>query len=348
MKFFKIIFFNLTIFLTFVLFFELFFGYWFDKDNLGPYMREHRMKNQRIEYEFDGLKEVYFYRRNYHGFRGEDIKPSEIKAIIMGGSNIEQRYEPERYTITGFLNSNLKKDNFDLEIINAGVEAMSTRGMILGFKNWLFKLKDFSPKIILFYVGITDYGINDEDSLNKQIQEGNLLNPSFTEQIKDNIKSRSIILDSIRIFKFKYLPRKGFVKYDGNQDPKLKENFNYISYNTAKNKYDLTKLKSVYNKKIQNYLSRIDKLHELALKLNSKPVFITNISSGGYNKIGLILNISLIEHCKKRNYQCIDLAKKLDSNLNYWKDGMHTTNIGSRAVANLIYSDLKTILLKLN
>ena len=246
MKFLKIIFFNLTIFLTFVLFFELFFGYWFDKDNLGPYMREHRMKNQRIEYEFDGLKEVYFYRRNYHGFRGEDIKPSEIKAIIMGGSNIEQRYEPERYTITGFLNSNLKKDNFDLEIINAGVEAMSTRGMILGFKNWLFKLKDFSPKIILFYVGITDYGINDEDSLDKQIQEGNLLNPSFTEQIKDNIKSRSIILDSIRIFKFKYLPRKGFVKYDGNQDPKLKENFNYISYNTAKNKYDLTKLKSAF------------------------------------------------------------------------------------------------------
>ena len=107
-------------------------------------------------------------------------------------------------------------------------------------------------------------------------------------------------------------------------------------------------MKSVYNKKIQNYLSRIDKLHELALKLNSKPVFITNISSGGYNKIGLILNISLIEHCKKRNYQCIDLAKKLDSNIDYWKDGMHTTNIGSRAVANLIYADLKKMLLKLN
>tara|TARA_B100001559_G_C16440434_1_gene594141 strand:- start:231 stop:1277 length:1047 start_codon:yes stop_codon:yes gene_type:complete len=348
MKFFKIIFFNLTIFLTFVLFFELFFGYWFDKDNLGPYMREHRMKNQRIEYEFDGVKEVYFYRRNYHGFRGEDIEPSEIKAIIMGSSNIEQRYEPDRYTITGFLNSNLKQDNMDLKIINAGVEAMSTRGMILGFKNWLFKLKDFSPKIILLYVGITDYGMNDEVPLDKHIQEGHLLNPSLIEQIKDNIKSRSIILDSIRVFKFKYLPRKGFVKYDGNQDPQLKENFNYIDYDAAKNKYDLVKLRSTYNKKIKNYLLRIDKLHELALKLNSKPIFITNISSGGYVKAGFILNTSLIDHCKEKNYQCIDLAKKLDSNLSYWKDGTHTSNIGSRAIADLIYPDLKKILLKLN
>ena len=348
MKLIKIIFFNLIIFFSFVLVFELIFGYWFDEDNFGPYMREHRMKNQRIEYVLNGNKEVYFYRRNYHGFRGEDIQPSKIKAIFMGGSNIEQRYEPEKYTITGFLNSNFKKDNINLKIVNAGVEAMSTRGMILGFKNWLFKLEDFSPNLILFSVGIADYGINEKDPLDKQILDGNLLSPKFNEQIKDNIKSRSIILDSIRVFKFKYLPRKGFVRYDGNQDVKLRENFNYIDYNKASNKYSLNKLKTVHEKKVKNYLDRIDKLYELSLRLNSKPIFITNISSGGYSKIGFLLNTSLIEHCKRKNYQCIDIAKKLDSNVNYWKDGMHTTNIGSKAVANLIYIDLKKILYKFN
>ena len=64
MKFFKIIFFNLLIFFTFILFTELFFGYWFDKDNFGPYMREHRMKNQRIEWSGDNEKVIYFYRKN--------------------------------------------------------------------------------------------------------------------------------------------------------------------------------------------------------------------------------------------------------------------------------------------
>ena len=104
---FKAILVNFLIIFSFILIIEIFFGYWFDKDNLGPFMREHRMKNQRIEYTLNGVKEVYFYRRNYYGFRGKDMEPSEIKAIIMGGSNIEQRYEPERNTITGFLNSNI-------------------------------------------------------------------------------------------------------------------------------------------------------------------------------------------------------------------------------------------------
>ena len=135
---FKAILVNFLIILSFILIIEIFFGYWFDKDNLGPFMREHRMKNQRIEYTFNGVKEIYFYRRNYYGFRGKDMEPSEIKAVIMGGSNIEQRYEPEKNTIAGFLNYNLDKDNLNFEIINAGVEAQSTRGMVLSFKNWFF------------------------------------------------------------------------------------------------------------------------------------------------------------------------------------------------------------------
>ena len=49
-EFVKLIFTNLFILFSFVVLVELFFGYWFDKDNFGPFMREHRMKNQRIEW----------------------------------------------------------------------------------------------------------------------------------------------------------------------------------------------------------------------------------------------------------------------------------------------------------
>ena len=43
-KAFKIIFINTFIFLFSVVVIEIFFGYWFDKDNYGPYMREHRLR----------------------------------------------------------------------------------------------------------------------------------------------------------------------------------------------------------------------------------------------------------------------------------------------------------------
>ena len=39
---------NIVILLIFITSVEIIFGYWFDSDNFGPYMREHRMKNQRI------------------------------------------------------------------------------------------------------------------------------------------------------------------------------------------------------------------------------------------------------------------------------------------------------------
>ena len=46
-------------------------------------------------------------------------------------------------------------------------------------------------------------------------------------------------MSKTRIFKFKFLPRKGFVKYDGNQDLSIRENFNYKSYDDAKKTFDL-------------------------------------------------------------------------------------------------------------
>ena len=40
----KILFINSFIFLICLLVIEIIFGYWFSEFNLGPYMREHRLK----------------------------------------------------------------------------------------------------------------------------------------------------------------------------------------------------------------------------------------------------------------------------------------------------------------
>ena len=338
---------NFLILFSFIVLIELIFGYWFDKDNFGPIMREHRLKNQPTLYNYEGKIYEYNYKRNYYGFRGDEMKPSDIEAIIMGGSLIDERYMPDEFTITEQLNKNLKKNNYDLTITNAGIDAQSTVGMIYNFKHWFSKLKNFSPKIILYYIGLNDLGVSEEVDI-KTTGLGHVKNPEKIEVFFDNIKSRSFLYDKARIFKFKFLPRKNFVKYDGNTDPNLKDNFNYINYEAALKKYNIENLKKKYKGKITSYLSRVDILYENAKKLNSHPIFITNMDSAGHLEKTFIYNYSLISHCKIKKYDCINLARKLEGKINYWLDGNHTTKDGSEVIANLITEDLLKFIKKKN
>jgi lysophospholipase L1-like esterase len=333
---------NIIILLISITSIEIFFGYWFDNDNFGPYMHEHRMKNQRILWENEEEKISYFYRRNYYGFRGADINPAEIQGVILGGSVIDERYKPEQYTITEFLNNKLKKNNLNIKFINGGIEAQSTVGMVSGFNNWLFKLENFSPKFIVFYIGINDVRIN--DNILENPNDGFILNPNKKEIFFDNIKSRSILLDSARKFKFKYLPRKGFVKYDGKLSEDYVKNYNFIKYDYAKDIYNSKFLKEKYKKKIDNYLSRIDLLEKYSRKINAIPIFINNIGSVGHEEVIFLMNKSLIDHCFKKKYNCIDLARKLDPKIDFWIDGSHTTKKGSKAIAETIFPNLKKII----
>ena len=343
---------NFLILFFFVVLVELVFGYWFDKDNFGPYMREHRMKNQPTLYKYEGKIYEYNYKRNYHGFRGDDIKPSNIEAIIMGGSVIDERYKPDEFTITGYLNRNLKKNNYNLIITNAGIEAQSTVGMIYSFKHWFSKLKDFSPKMILFYVGMNDLYLAPDMDINQTVGGGTMpLNPEKLEVFFDNIKSRSFLYDTARIFKFKYLPRKNFVKYDGNDDPaEAKKRFKFISYETALKNYNQPALKEKWKKHITSYLSRIDILYENAKKINSNSIFITYINAKGHEELAFLFNYSLMSHCKIKKYDCIDLARKVKGKPYYWRGGRseHTTPKGSELIANLITEDLLKIIKKKN
>jgi len=342
-KFVKIFSINILLILLIILSVELLFGYWFDKDNFGPIMREHRMKNQRIIYKNATEEVLYFYRRNYYGFRGGDIDPSKIQAVIFGGSVVDERYKPEKYTITGFLNSKLKENNFDINFINGGIEGQSSAGMVSNFKIWLSKLKNFSPKYIIFYVGINDSRVGENILSNEH--DGHLLGNEKKAVFLDNLKTRSILYDSSRKIKFKFLPRKGSVKYNGKQTKDYIDNYNFTTYADAKKKYDVGLLKKKHAKRIKNYLIRIDKLYEYSNKINSKPIFVTNIGSTGYYEKLFIQNFSIMQHCIKKKYTCIDLAKELDPKIEFWVDDIHTSKKGSKAIANKIYDSIKNIII---
>ena len=95
--------------MTSIFIIEIFFGHWFAEHNFGPYMREHSLKKIPVVLLYINIHYNYIYKRNYHGFRGEEIDPSEIEAVIIGGSTTDERYKPYEFTITGNLNFLLKK-----------------------------------------------------------------------------------------------------------------------------------------------------------------------------------------------------------------------------------------------
>ena len=78
MKIFKIVLINIFFFIFSFFLIEIFFGYWLDKDNLGPYMREHRMKKNSISVKFND--------KNYN-FVIEIITDLEVRKKIRGYKN---------------------------------------------------------------------------------------------------------------------------------------------------------------------------------------------------------------------------------------------------------------------
>ena len=344
----KIVLVNFLVFLVSILIIEVFFGHWFAEHNFGPYMREHRLKKNPVVLSYNNIKYDYIYKRNYHGFRGDEIDPSLIKAVIIGGSTTDERYKPEKLTITNNLNSLLKKKGYNFKITNAGIEGQTTVGHIYNFKNWFPRLKNFSPKLYIFYIGINDYPFEpDQDEYDIYGGGyGHIKNPEAIEVFLDNFKSNSFFYDKLRILKQKYYLTSRTEKYDHNFfDSKKLQDYEYINYNKALELHDIKKLKIKHKKIISKYLNRVKILNNYVTKKNSTAVFINQVMFDGLkNEKLFILNYSLIEYCKDANIHCIDLAIKLDGKINYWFDRNHTTGLGSKIIAETVINDLIKII----
>ena len=218
MKVLKIIFLNILFSLSIIFIIELLFGYWFDKNNFGQYMREHRMKKNDYTLLLDGNTYNFTYERNYYGFIGEDLEPEDIKALFVGGSTADERYKPRNLSIVGNLNKRLSNKNINLKIVNAGIEGQSTLGHLNNFSTWFKKLENFNPKVIIFYVGINDFLANPDNLNEGNKSDGLISNPNKKEMISDYLKSSSIFYDLLRKIKHKYYKSdKPRVVYDFNK-----------------------------------------------------------------------------------------------------------------------------------
>ena len=339
----KILLINFIIFFSLILVFEIFFGYWFKKNNFGFIMRLERQKQIYYETIHDEKKYRFFYKRNFYGFRGEEVDPKNIKIVFLGGSTGNQRVTPENLTIVGLLNIKLNEDGYNFKIYNGSTDGKSTKGYVNDFKYWFPKIPNFNPKIVMFYTGI-----NDSDLLHDEKFDIPWRSNAY-EKFRDYIKSNSKIVELIKKIKFKY-----FVKLKkeyglATVSKSLYENFNYINYYQAKklhyNKISNELLLSQFEKKLEA-------LDFYIIKYQIIPIFITQIAFDGLSNYNLyLINEKLKEFCKEKNYKIIKLDEKIISlEKKTFFDPIHTLIKGNKIISNNIYPDLlnifKTHLLK--
>ena len=335
----KIISINLIILALLIIIFEVLFGYYFRENNFGYMMRSERQKDQKYEVIHNGKKYIYNYKRNFHGFRGREIDPSDIKIIFQGGSTGNQRFTPEELTIVGLLNSKLQKLNKNLEIINASTDGKTTRGYVNDFIHWFSKLENFNPDYIIFYVGINDSNISQDIKFDNPWRE------DFRSKLSDYLKNNSKIVELFKKVQFKYFNSEIRKEYGATKKiNNLYDNYHYISYPEASKLY----VNAKNNELIDIFNKRLELLNNQIIKFNFLPIFVTQINFNGLNDSKLFsINETLKNFCEKNNYPIIKLDEIIsDLEFNSFYDTMHTTPKGNKIIAEAIYPRLVEIIYK--
>ena len=269
---------------------------------------------------------IFFYKRNYWGFRGEEFNPEDVKVIFEGGSTGNQRFTPEEFTIVGLINQKLKLLNFNMSIFNASTDGKSVNGYVNDFNYWFSKIPNFKPVYVIFYIGVNDRNIINP-FLDYKISEDKI------DQIKDFIKNNSIFVDRFKFFKNRYFPRNTSA-YDFNNSTLYKD-FDYVDYQKAVILHkNLNKKDLEFKDKFKN---KLDKLKSIIEKKNFKPIFITQLKFDGLRDKKLFLvNNELKKYAETHHYFLIPLDEILNMQINDFYDEVHTTPQGSQRIADAI------------
>ncbi len=336
----KIILFNFCVFIFLLIFIEVIFGYWFKENNFGIHMRKHRNLSENYEIKLKNQKYKFTYKRNFYGFRGEEIDDlSDIKYVFLGGSTGNERLLPEELTIVGKINSKFETDNLKkIHIYNASTDGKSLRGHKNDFEFWFTKLKNFQPNYFLIYTGINDTYLGDE--IKYDLTFGN----KSYRKILDYISNNSISIELIKKIKLKYF-NSGRQEYDiSNLNNIYNDNYEYINYIKAKKIYNINNLKNKYSYLYERYKKRLQEIYIKSKKFNSEIIFITQIKFDGLKDDKLfLLNEITKEFSKERKIKIIKVDEKFTGEINDFYDQNHPTEMGSEKISEIIYTELLNI-----
>ena len=337
----KTIFINLIFISFIVLVFELSLGHWFKKNYFGHNMKGKRLQKIDFSINEESFKKKWTYRRDYYGFREEfDFEDkydlSKIEVVFTAGSTGAEMILPYEETIVGNLNKFLINSNMNVKIFNASLDGKSLVGKINDFDKWFNQLENFNPKIMIFYLGLTDRKtpprrFNDNNEI--------LLKKNY---IINTISQRSFIWEKLKNIKNIYVDksRDGYSFFEDS----IKKDKDFINYKKAKEIY--TQPNSLEKKILLNYKNNLKRLRNILEIKKIIPIFITQIRyDGNGEKILYYLNEELKNFALLNKYRIIPLDEFVNEDIRHlFFDEVHTNKEGSLYLANKIYPSLKRIL----
>ncbi len=337
----KILIYNLYITFSIIILIELFFGYWFDNDNFGIHMRKHRNKFEIYETKFNKIDYKFHYKRNFFGFRGNEINDlSNVNYVFLGGSTGNERFLPENLTIIGNLNKKFKENNFkNIEIYNASVDGKTLRGHYNDFEYWFPKLKNFNPKYFIIYVGINDSVIDQAEKYDLTTGDN-----SF-KKIRDYISNNSIIVELSKKIIWKY-SKSTRLTYEINSENNLyKNDYSYIGYTQARQIYNLADLENKHSHLFIRFNERLKNILYQVNKYNSKIIFVTQVRFDGLKDEKLfLLNEVTKKFSQENGIDIIKLDEEYFGEEFDFYDPVHTSPKGSERISKVLYKHLEKII----
>ena len=335
-NYFKIIFLNILIFFSLIIFIELIFGTWF-KNNFSYRLSSERNIYRVYKFNFSNHKGESLYKRDGNAFRydNDPINVAEVDIVFTGGSTTNQKFLNYKDTIVANLDNYFKSK----KIVNAGIDGLSIRGHINSFDYWFNKIDKLNPKFYIFYIGI-----NDKDLVNykkkpvDEFQESN-----FEGNLREYLESNSFIYKKIRLLKatlyLKYNFQKGanLVNEEGVVYGE-RSNRTFKDYNVFSEQNEINKL--FFDK----YTLLLNDLTTKVKEKNAKPIYITQISGYGMNIELFSAAKAIMQHCKNLNLKCINLAKEINLDYEDFYDEMHLNPKGSMKVFSYLSKKLEKIL----
>ena len=310
-----------------------------------------------LKCNFDKIYEIDLYtikkiqinfKKNSLGFRGDEVLPEEVDVIVMGGSTTAQRYLDEEKTWVSILEKKFISNDKPFKIVNAGIDGQSTFGHIWNLKNWMPKIENLSPKYIIFFIGVNEYGDtrgffdNNLSLSNNQNQTFNLISKlKYYIMINRGI-TLNIINSYLSIFHKNKLQSIGHGKINHNEIRYFNVSEDMLS-----------------NRNLNKLEENLDLIYELTKKFNSTPIFVTQRTQRWKKVNGKIMNVNdkenyfnfekkrsdlIINFCHKKKISCINTFKKIKSDAMLTYDLVHLNPKGSRYLANVIFDDLYPII----
>lgn len=307
---------------------------------------------------------------NSHNFRGDEISISKdentFRIFIMGGSTVYNSGVKYPELFSKLLQDKLQYEYRDkkIEVINTGVDGYTTEHSTI---QYLFKVKDFDPDLIILWQGINDltascnsplsYGEYKNDYSHLFGASRNMVYERFFEKnpIKFNLLTLSLFKDTASKNLYSDLTDKFKLKnkYSGEYANENKHSF-----------YDLKELPSekAYERNIKSFIE-ITKNDRVPLILgNQASIYKSKMSREEKNVLyfgadlcrenGKLPSIISTKNSLERfnnitkkvaieeEVSFIDLDKSIPKDLDHFTDDIHYTSLSNRLISEILFKKI--------